>query len=108
MKAVRLLILSISLVTLVGCFGRLPSTSRSTHLIRKYFNSYAKDYPESPFGKKKVTNVELLSTDEIHKHYISVQAFVTMAQTDVHKVRVTIEKGPFGWRTVCWENLGGS
>ena len=107
MKAVRLFIVGIGLITIIGCGGRLPSTSKSTHIIRRYFNKYAKEYPESSFGKKKVSGIEILSTDEIHKNYISVQSFITMAGTDVHKVRVTIEKGPFGWRYVSWENLSG-
>ncbi|OGQ05384.1 MAG: hypothetical protein A2979_10080 [Deltaproteobacteria bacterium RIFCSPLOWO2_01_FULL_45_74] len=93
------------MVVMVACAGRLPSTSKSTSIIRKHFNKYGKKYEASPFGNKKVTNVEILSVDEIHKQLISVQAFVTLEGSDVHKVRVTIEKGPFGWRYVSWENL---
>ncbi|MDO8527538.1 MAG: hypothetical protein Q7T03_07625 [Deltaproteobacteria bacterium] len=102
------MVLGLTLTMLVaGCAGRLPSNSKSTSLIRKYFNKYAKKYPESTFGAKKVANVEILSTDEIHKHLVSVLAFVTMS-SDVHKVRVSIEKGPFGWRYVDWENLSSA
>lgn len=101
------LILAFCLITIVACGGRLPSTSKSTQLIRKQFNKYGKKYETSPFGNKKVTNVEILGVEEIHKHLVSVQAFITLEGSDVHKVRVTIEKGPFGWRTVAWENMGG-
>lgn len=101
------LLLSLCLIFLMACGGRLPTTSKSTNLIRKHFNKYGKKYETSPFGNKKVANVEILSVDEIHKHLVSVQAFVTLEGSDVHKVRVTIEKGPFGWRTIAWENLGG-
>lgn len=99
--------LVLCLVMLVACGGRLPTTSKSTSLIRKHFNKYGKKYEASPFGHKKVTNVEILGVEEIHKHLVSVQAFVTLEGSEVHKVRVTIEKGPFGWRYVAWENLGG-
>ena len=104
------------LFTATACAARLPSPTRTTQLIRHHFNGYAKEYETSIFGKKKVANIEILKMEEIHKHFISVQAFVTMqgpatetsSGTDVHKVLVQIEKGPFGWRYVAWENLGGT
>ena len=92
---------------MVSCAGQLPSNSRATSLLRKHFNHYAKKYKESSFGKKRVTSVELLGIEEIHFKLVSVTAFITMNKTDVHKVRVTLERGPFGWRYVDWENLGG-
>lgn len=93
---------------LVGCGGRLPSQMRSTQIIRSQLNKYAKKYKESNFGNKKVLNVEILTIEEIHKHLVAVHAFVTMTGPEVYKVRFNIEKGPFGWRFVSWENLGGS
>lgn len=103
------------LVSLCACVGRMPATRTTTKLIRNHFNDYGKKYETGVFGKKKVASVELLKVEELHKHLISVTAFVTMSASkgpgenpDVHKVRVTLEKGPFGWRTVAWENLGGN
>ena len=93
---------------LTACGGRLPSTARTQGIIRHHFNHYGKKYKTSPFGKKKVTNVELLKVEEIHKNLIAVQSFVTIEGPEVFKVRVVIEKGPFGWRYVSWENLTGN
>lgn len=94
-------------IFLTACGGRLPATSKSQAIIRKHFNQYGKEYKESPFGNKKVTNVEILKAEEIHKHLVSVQSFLTIQGPEVFKVRVVIEKGPFGWRYVSWENLSG-
>ena len=70
-----------------------------------YVNKYGKEYEQSPFGGKKVSNVEILQINEIHKKLVAVLAFVTLSGSEVFKVRVTLEKGPFGWRYVSWENL---
>lgn len=101
----RVLLMTICLFTLVACSGRLPSSSRATGLIRKHFNHYGKEYEKSPFGDKKVTNVEILQINEIHKKLVAVLTFVTLSGSEVFKVRVTLEKGPFGWRYVSWENM---
>lgn len=90
-----------------ACGGRLPQTKRSTEIIRKHFTKYAKKYSTSPFGHKKVTAVEILEVKEIRKHLVYTISFVTMEGPEVFKVRVTLEKGPFGWRYVAWENVGG-
>lgn len=111
MKRLRALTLTAGLVcVLVACGGRLPPTGTTREIVRRHFNKYAKKYEKSPFGNKKVLNVEILGVEEIHKKLASAQAFVTMEGADntgpeVYKVRVVIEKGPFGWRTVAWENL---
>lgn len=102
----RFLIFPLILFSL-ACGGRLPNEQRTTRLLREHFNDYAKEYKKSPFGSKKVVSVEILNLQEIHKDLITVQAFITMQGPDVYKVRVNIEKGPFGWRTVSWENLSG-
>ncbi len=91
-----------------ACGGRLPSSGQAQSLIRKNFNQYAKKYEASPFGNKKVTGVEVLEINEIHKKLVIVQAFVTMNGSEVFKVRATFEKGPFGWRNKSWENMGGN
>ncbi|MBI4224067.1 MAG: hypothetical protein HY609_03980 [Deltaproteobacteria bacterium] len=92
---------------MLACGGRLPAQSTAKNLIRKHFNKYGKKYEASPFGGKKVTSVEILKIDEIHKHLVSAISFVTIEGPEVFKVRMVIEKGPFGWRTVSWENLSG-
>lgn len=101
----RILLITICLFALMACGGRLPSSSRSTSLIRKHFNKYGREYEKSPFGDKKVTNVEILQVNEIHKKLVAVIAFVTLSGSEVFKVRVTLEKGPFGWRYASWENM---
>jgi len=92
---------------ITACDGRLPTTARSQAILRKHFNHYGKEYKESPFGKKKVTNIEILKMEEIHKHLVALVSFLTIEGPEVFKVRVVIEKGPFGWRYVSWENLSG-
>lgn len=90
-----------------ACSGRLPAQARTKRIIRHHFSDYGKDYKSSPFGGKKVENVEILKMEEIHKHLLAVTSFITLSGPEVFKVRVVIEKGPFGWRLVAWENLSG-
>ena len=93
------------LVFLVACAGRTPAPKTAQHVIGAHFHHYGKLYKETSFGKSKVREVEILGTEEIHKNLVAVTAFVTLENGDVFKVRVTLEKGPFGWRTLSWENL---
>lgn len=106
-KSLTAAVLFLSVASL-ACGGRLPTEQRTTRIIRNHFNDYAKEYKQSPFENKKVVGIEILNTQEIHKHLIAVEAFVTMQGPDVYKVRMNIEKGPFGWRYVSWENLSGT
>ncbi len=91
---------------LVGCAGRLPAPKTSQRVLKHHFHHYGKQFKETAFGKSKVREVEILDTEEIHKNLVTVTAFVTLEDGDVFKVRVTLERGSFGWRYVSWENLG--
>lgn len=104
----KILVFTIFGCFLLACGGRLPTQTTTQNIIRKHFNRYGKEYKTSPFGSKKVANVEILKIDEIHKHLVSAVSFVTIEGPEVFKVRMVIEKGPFGWRYVSWENLSGS
>lgn len=95
------------ILMLAACGGRLPTTAKTQSILRHHFQKYGKKYKESPFHNKKITNIEVLKMDEIHKNLIVAQSFVTIEGPEVFQVRMTIEKGPFGWRYVSWENLSG-
>lgn len=94
-------------IWLCACGGRLPTQSKTHAIIHKHFRQYGKKYPDSVFGGKKVLDVEVLKIEEIHKHLIAVQTFITIEGPEVFKVRMLIEKGPLGWRYLAWENLSG-
>lgn len=104
LKKTALLLIGLSFL---ACGGRLPAQSTAKNIVRNHFNQYGKKYEASPFGGKKVTNVEILKIEEIHKHLVSAVSFVTLEGPEVFKVRLVIEKGPFGWRALSWENLSG-
>lgn len=91
-----------------ACAARMPSQPRTVTILRKHFDRYGKKFPESPFGNKKIRNVEILETGEIHKGLVYAVAFVTIEGPEVFKIRMTLEKKSFGWRTVYWENLSGN
>ena len=101
----NILILLSGVLLIASCGGRLPSQSTSTHIVKRHFTHYSHKYKSSVFGHKKVVNVEILNIEEIHKHLVNVTAFVTMEGPEVFKIRMNIEKGPFGWRYLSWENL---
>ena len=108
MKQKKCLILLLALVAMAavsGCGGRGPSPKVAQRVIRHEFHHYGKKYKESVFGKSKVKEIEIVSTEEIHKHLVAVTSFLTLENNEVLKVRVTMEKKSFGWRYVSWEKL---
>ena len=108
MKRVFPFLILSTIFVATACGGRMPNGDKTVSMIRKHFNHYGKEYPTSHFGNKKVANVEILKIEEIHKNLVYAIAFVTIEGPEVFKIRMTLEKKSFGWRTVHWENLGGS
>lgn len=99
--------LLVSITMLIGC-ARVPSTKRTSHIINTYFKKYGKKYHDTVYGKSHVKEVDVRSIQEIHKHLVAVEAFITMESGDVTRISATIEKGPLGWRFISWENSSGS
>lgn len=87
----------------VSC-ARTPTVSRSKEIIKTHFKKYGKKYPETIYGKSKVAEVDITSTSEIHKHLVSVRAFITMKAGEVQRIYATLEKKASGWHLVSWEN----
>lgn len=105
MKITRILITAMIAASLliVSC-ARQPSYKRSSKIINHYFEKYGKKYPDTIYSKNAVTSVEITSQEEIHKHLIAVEAFITLKDGTVQRIHATIERGPIGWRFVSWEN----
>jgi hypothetical protein len=87
-----------------GC-ARQPSHSRSSKLIKSYFKKYGKKYPATAFGNNKIDTVEITKQEEVHKHLVSIEAFITFKDGSVQRINFTSEKGPLGWRFVSWEDI---
>jgi hypothetical protein len=89
----------------VSC-ARMPKSETSAKLIRKHFKKYGKKFPQTVYGKSKVSEVEITGQSEIHKHFVAVESFVTLEGGEVRRIYATVEKGPFGWwKFVSWENV---
>ena len=106
-KRLRPLVGIFLILSLVSCGGRLPSPKTSQHIIQKHFEKYGKKYKESEFGRHKLTAVEISSVEELQKGLASVDAYVTLQDGPVYKVRVTLRKKSFGWKYQSWETLAG-
>ena len=92
------------LALLAGGCARVPTEKNSAKIIQKFFTKYGKKYPETAFGKGKVGQVDITSRQEIHKHLVAVDAFITTKDGNVQRVNTTLGKGPFGWKFISWEN----
>lgn len=92
------------MIALAACSSRLPKPSRSQKIIQSYFKKYAKKYPTTPFGQYGVTKVEVDNTTEIRKKYAAVEAYITLGDGNLKKIGATIEKKPFGWKLLSWED----
>ncbi|MFH1830212.1 MAG: hypothetical protein ABH871_05500 [Pseudomonadota bacterium] len=105
-RIVRTTALAIALAFCFSACARMPTPAKSAKVIKKYFKKYAKKYPDTVYGKSKVQEVEITDQSEIHKHFIAVESFVTLEDGNVRRIYATLEKNPFGWRFVSWENVG--
>lgn len=91
----------------ISC-ARVPSPTRSSKLIQKHFKKYAKKYSDSVYGASGgVKEVEVLKQKEIHKNLVTVESFITLGDGQVQRIHATVQRGPFGWRFVSWENDTG-
>lgn len=90
-----------------ACGGRLPKPSTSEKIIHRYFKKYAKKYHTTEYGMAGVTKVEVESQTEIRKNFAAIEAFITLGDGNLKKIAVSVEKGPFGWRFVSWEDETG-
>jgi len=88
-----------------GC-GRQPTSTKSRKIMTKFFEKYAKKYPDSIIGKYPVEDVNVLHSEEIHKGVVVVYAILNLDNGMPIQTRFTIRKKPLGWKAVSWENMG--
>lgn len=100
-------ILLFLLIAFTTSCARMPSTERSAKILRSSFKKYGKKYPDTVYGKSHVKEVEITSRTEVHKHLVSVEAFITLEDGTVQRIYATVERGPMGWRFISWENATG-
>ena len=84
--------------------ARQPQEKQSAKMLRKYFTTYGKKYPTTAYGQSKISEVDILGQQEIHKGLVAVEAFLTMEDGSVQRVHATLRKTPVGWRFSSWEN----
>ena len=100
-KLVSILLLSFFVA---GCGSRVPKSSTAQKIIKKHFSKYGNKFPSSQFGNQKVTEVEVLKTEEIQKGLARSEAVVVLENGQRVKVEMTlIHKLPMGWRYQGWE-----
>lgn len=92
---------------LSACGGRVPKPKTSRKVIQKYFKKYAKKYPTTIYGQNGVAKVEVEDQQEIHKKFVSVEAYVVLGDGNLRKIIASVQKGPFGWKFVSWEDATG-
>jgi len=100
LKISALIVLAAFLVA--GC-ARMPEPKTSARIMRSYFKKYGNKYPTTIYGQSRVKEIDITGQQEIHKHLVAVDSFITLENGHVQRVHATIEKGPFGWRFVSWE-----
>lgn len=109
MKPSRL-VLAISLAALLPLSAacvRTPTRVRCVEVVQKHFKKYGKKYPATVYGKSRVKEVDITSQQEIHKHLVAVESFLTLEDGTVQRIHATLEKRPLGWRLMSWENATG-
>ncbi len=103
----KTLLLSLVVIFLVSCGGRLPSPQTAQRIMTKQFHKYGKKYKDTDFGKHPVDRVEISDVQEVQKNIAQVEGYVFLNDGPVYQVRLTLQKKPpFGWRYLAWESLG--
>ena len=101
--ALKILALAVIAASLAAGCARMPKPDRSTQVLRSHFKRYGKKYPATIYGQSRVKEMDITGQEEIRKHLVAVNSFVTLESGDVQRVHATLEKGPFGWRLLSWE-----
>lgn len=57
-------------------------------------------------AKYPIRKIGIVSIEEIHKDLVASYAILELDGGGALQIRYTIQKKPFGWRTVSWENMG--
>jgi hypothetical protein len=104
-RIIRTAAIAIALALCFTACARMPTPAKSAKVIKKHFKKYGKKYPDTVYGKSKVQEVDITDQQEIHKHFVAVESFVTLEDGTVRRIYATLEKYPFGWRFVSWENV---
>ncbi|MBI4211249.1 MAG: hypothetical protein HY540_01290 [Deltaproteobacteria bacterium] len=107
-KTSRLTLILCCFLMASACAGRMPTQKRSERAIHHFFQRYAKKYPTTSFGMHGIKGVEIIDQQEIRKHLIAVQAYITLKNGDLRKISATLEKKSLGWKFISWENPEGS
>lgn len=104
----KYIILALVLSLILAACGRMPKPSRSQKVIQKYFKKYAKEYPDTIYGRHKVIEVEVEKQEEIRKHYASVEAYIKLGDGTLKRIYATLRKNLLGWGFLSWEDATGS
>lgn len=101
-------IILIAIFSITAACARVPTAKQSSNAIEHYFKKYGKKYKTTPYGKVGVKEVQITQIREVHKKLAEVDAFMTLNDSSVSRVHVTLEKKPLGWRFISWENASGN
>lgn len=102
-RPVKIVVLLLIAAFLVAGCARTPNPKTSQKVINKYFKKYGKKYPATVYGQNKVKQVEVTGIQEIHRHLVSADTFLTLGNGQVQRIHATLMKGPWGWKFVSWE-----
>lgn len=103
-RYLALLITAVMILSVTSC-ARMPKAKTAEKKIYKFFHKYGKKYPDTIYGTMPVKSVEVTDMEEIHKHFISADAFLMLGETEVAKINATLERKALRWRVVSWENV---
>lgn len=100
----KILHLTILILALSACGGRIPSEAKTARLSQKYFQSYGKKYEQSELGQNPVQSTQVQGVQELQKNLATALVDLTLQDGSRFPVLATlIRKFPLGWRLSTWE-----
>lgn len=104
MKHFLLFLLLVSIFS--ACGGRVPSPKTAQHVSASFLKSYGNKYKSSDLGGKNLDHLAINSIQELHRHVVEVDSFVTLKDGRALRTLLTLEKDfPRGWHVTSWEKI---
>lgn len=103
---IKLIFLLFCALLISSCGGRVPSQLTTSSIAKKHFGKYGHQYPQSVFGQKNISNIEVKAVEEIQKNVATSFLVLKFDNSEEIPVIMTmIRKLPLGWRISGWEKV---
>lgn len=86
---------------------RLPSAKKVQSITQKFFKSYGKKYPSTPYGIENVDQVQINKIYEVSYKIVFADVILNFKDGRIGRAIMKMQnKFPKGWHVISWEIVG--